>query len=195
MATTAPLVLSPYPGGRAWHVEGLLSRQECASLIELAERQGFAAASVRTPSRQELLPAIRNNERVVFEDPSWVELLWARLRTLPLPVIDGQAPLGLPKALRFYKYNPGQRFKMHKDGAWQEDGNTSKLTLLVYLNEEFSGGATDFKEFFHVPATGSAVLFLHDTWHEGQFVEEGVKYALRSDVLYAPPASAFELPL
>lgn len=36
-----------------------------------------------------------------------------------------------------------------------------------------------------MPRAGSALLFIHDTWHEGAAVTAGTKYVLRSDVLYA----------
>ena len=101
-----------------------------------------------------------------------------------LPEVDAQVPRGLPKDLRFYKYAPGQRFKMHKDGPWHEDGLTSQLTLLVYLNDGFTGGDTDFRDFRVKPDTGAALLFIHDTWHEGAAIESGTKYVLRSDVMY-----------
>ena len=90
----------------------------------------------------------------------------------------------LPRELRFYKYDPGQRFKMHKDGPWHEDGLSSKLTFLLYLNDDFTGGMTDFRDFSVTPQRGHALLFVHDTWHEGQAVQTGVKYVLRSDVMY-----------
>jgi 2OG-Fe(II) oxygenase superfamily len=73
---------------------------------------------------------------------------------------------------------------MHKDGPWTENGVSSRLTFLIYLNAGFVGGATDFRDFSVSPAAGSALLFIHDTWHEGASVTEGIKYVLRSDVLY-----------
>ncbi|TXI24978.1 MAG: hypothetical protein E6Q67_01770 [Roseateles sp.] len=130
------------------------------------------------------MPRVRNNERTLVESPSWVALLWERLSQVELPTLDGAQAVGLPKDLRFYKYLPGQRFKMHKDGPWREGGLTSKLTLLVYLNDEFTGGATDFREFLVVPKTGMALLFVHDSWHEGAAVAAGTKYVVRSDVMY-----------
>ena len=77
-----------------------------------------------------------------------------------------------------------KRFKMHKDGPWHENGMSSRLTFLVYLSDDFTGGDTDFREFRISPQKGDALLFIHDTWHEGCAVQEGVKYVLRSDVLY-----------
>ncbi|UJB17363.1 MULTISPECIES: prolyl hydroxylase family protein [Lysobacter] len=175
---------------RVFTVEALLAPEECAQLIELAEQHGFEAAGVRTAAdSQKSMPHVRNNERVVFESAEWVERLWQRLRAVDLPELDGHRAIGLPRALRFYKYHPGQRFRMHKDGPWIEDGLSSRLTFLIYLNEGFLGGDTDFRQFRVVPRTGDALLFVHDTWHEGAAVEVGIKYALRSDVMYAPRRS------
>lgn len=170
---------------RVFTIDGFLPAAECADLIQLAETQGFAAADVRTQHGPLAMPNVRNNQRVMVESRYWVDRLWQGLTAADLPDWDGQRPCGLPKDLRFYKYAVGQRFKMHKDGPWREDGRTSKLTLLVYLNDNFSGGATDFREFQVTPTTGTALLFIHDTWHEGMPVTAGVKYVLRSDVLYA----------
>lgn len=77
---------------------------------------------------------------------------------------------------------------MHKDGPWHENGLSSQLTLLVYLNDDFSGGNTDFRDFQVAPVPGTALLFIHDTWHEGSAVMQGTKYVLRSDVLYRAAA-------
>ncbi|MEO8153616.1 MAG: 2OG-Fe(II) oxygenase [Rhizobacter sp.] len=184
---TGPLVTH---SERVFSVQNLLSPSECDELILLAEQQGFSAAGVRTANGQKPMPLVRNNARAMFEAPSWIAQIWSRLAAMPLPSLESQIPAGLPKDLRFYKYTPDQRFKMHKDGPWHEGGLTSKLTLLVYLNEGFSGGRTVFREFEVMPRTGAALLFIHGTWHEGAAVTDGAKYVLRSDVLYrAEPES------
>ncbi len=169
---------------RVFTIDGFLDGDECARLIALAESHGFVAAGVRTEQGQKSMPAIRNNQRAQFASPEWVAALWQRLSAIALPELDGQRAAGLPRDLRFYKYAAGERFKMHKDGPWREDGQSSKLTFLVYLNDGFDGGATDFRDFLVAPATGSALLFVHDTWHEGAPVTGGLKYVLRSDVMY-----------
>lgn len=171
---------------RVFTLPRFLAAAECAELIELAEVAGFDAASVRTEEGQRAMPRVRNNERTIIDQSPWTARLWARLQAVALPEIHSRRATGLPRSLRFYKYGPGQRFKMHKDGPWREDGQVSQLTFLVYLNDGFSGGCTDFREFVVQPEAGTALLFLHDTWHEGAALVEGTKYVLRSDVLYAP---------
>lgn len=169
---------------RAFLVPAFLSLPECESLIALAEVAGFETAGVRTTAGPQAMPRVRNNERTLVRHGPWVDTIWQRLAGLALPSLDGQVPSGLPQDLRFYRYTPGQRFKMHKDGPWHEDGLSSRLTLLVYLNDGFSGGSTDFREFQVTPVPGTALLFIHDTWHEGSAVTQGTKYVMRSDVMY-----------
>jgi len=58
---------------------------------------------------------------------------------------------------------------------------------MVYLNEDFTGGTTAFHDFGveATPRTGAALLFQHQLLHEGCVVRSGIKYVLRSDVMYA----------
>lgn len=173
-----------YLTDRVFRQPGAFAPNECRDLIDLALTHGFESAQVRTHHGSQALPHIRNNQRAQFPNVMWVAELWSRVQSWSLPVLEGERPIGLPRDLRFYAYAPGQRFKMHKDGAWLEDGQVSRLTLLVYLNDDFEGGGTDFRDFVVSPRTGDALLFVHDTWHEGQTVLSGTKYVLRSDVLY-----------
>jgi len=76
----------------------------------------------------------------------------------------------------------------------------SRLTFLVYLNDDFEGGYTTFYtpgpmagrlEARHIaPRAGSVLVFPHggdcgSLVHEGSTVERGAKYVIRTDVLYA----------
>ena len=92
---------------------------------------------------------------------------------------------------------PGQQFKRHKDGSTtNEAGQKTKLSYLIYLNDDCEGGSTNFSDFRDVngvrqlvefivtPTVGSALLFRHEHWHEGTVVTAGVKYLFRSDVFY-----------
>ena len=166
-------------------IPGFLSGAECSVLIAEAETSGFSAAAVRIVGGQQMMPAIRNNDRVTFSSADRAAQLWDRLSVFGLPEIDGLHAVALASLLRFYRYGPSQRFKMHKDGSLQEGEVESRLSFLVYLNDDFEGGATDFRTFKISPEAGLALLFVHETWHEGCVVESGIKYVFRSDVLYA----------
>jgi predicted 2-oxoglutarate/Fe(II)-dependent dioxygenase YbiX len=97
--------------------------------------------------------------------------------------------------LRFYRYDPGQRFDWHEDGYFERTtGERSQFTFMVYLNEDFTGGGTSFVDpygrlfdpFTVTPRTGSALLFYHHLTHRSDRVEAGRKYVLRTDVVYGP---------
>ena len=167
-----------------WQIPNFLNPSECAELIKLALTHGFEPAGVRSSKGYVPMQVVRNNSRCQFAHSVWVQRLWQGLAAYALPIIEQKQAVGLPRELRFYQYKPKQRFKMHKDGAWFEDGLQSELTFLVYLNDDCQGGETLFKTFSLSPKQGTAVLFKHDTWHEGAVVTAGRKYVLRSDVLY-----------
>jgi predicted 2-oxoglutarate/Fe(II)-dependent dioxygenase YbiX len=178
---------------------GVLSPGQCRALIERAEAIGFEPAAVRTASGPKMMTHIRNNDRVVLTDAALADALWQRLRPV-LPVLEGAQACGIDALWRFYRYVPGQQFRRHKDGAvLGPQGCRSRLSFLVYLNDDCEGGATVFREALPsatpdapppapltvTPATGQALLFLHERWHEGTPVWQGRKYVLRSDVFYA----------
>ena len=98
--------------------------------------------------------------------------------------------VGANELLRCYRYAEGQRFAPHYDGAFARDAQErSKLTFIVYLNEGFGGGETAMLDLDQVivPRTGRALLFQHAILHEGCAVTSGVKYAVRSDIMYRLP--------
>jgi predicted 2-oxoglutarate/Fe(II)-dependent dioxygenase YbiX len=97
---------------------------------------------------------------------------------------------GANERLRFYRYQPGERFNAHYDGSFQRsDRERSLLTFMIYLNGDFEGGETSFLDLGESikPAPGLALLFQHPILHEGCEVTAGIKYAIRSDVMYRAP--------
>jgi predicted 2-oxoglutarate/Fe(II)-dependent dioxygenase YbiX len=101
--------------------------------------------------------------------------------------IDGYEPIGLNERFRFYRYKDGQQFKPHVDGSFKRsETETSKITLLIYLNEDFEGGNTTLvlegEEI--VPKEGMLFLFEQKIMHCGRPVTTGTKYVLRTDVMY-----------
>jgi predicted 2-oxoglutarate/Fe(II)-dependent dioxygenase YbiX len=175
----APLVFS---------IDGVLDAARCAELIEVVEELGPEAAPITTPRGFVMRPDVRNNTRVMFDDVALASELFARIReAVPARLCD-RRPVGVNERFRCYRYEPGQRFAPHFDGAYRRSASErSELTFMVYLNEGFAGGTTAFldHEVVATPRTGAALLFQHRLLHEGCVVRSGVKYVLRSDVMYA----------
>ena len=85
----------------------------------------------------------------------------------------------------------GGEFKMHRDGRNQDSlGRRSVITVNIFLNEDFTGGSTDFylddKQTLRESVKarrGRAAVFDAQQYHVGVKVEEGRKYLLRTDVM------------
>lgn len=170
-----------------WTVPDVLSAQECAAAIAKIEELGPEAAPITTERGFVMRPDVRNNRRVVFDDPALAADLFARVERHIPAQLAGMHAVGANERFRCYKYDPGQRFAPHYDGAFIRDARErSLLTLIVYLNDGYGGGETAFHDFgVHVrPRRGMALLFQHLLLHEGCVVTRGIKYAMRSDVMY-----------
>jgi prolyl 4-hydroxylase len=165
----------------------VLDRDECAALVVRIEAAQPTAAPITTAVGFVMRPDIRNNTRVIFDDLELAAKLYARIEPALPQVLAGCYAHGANERFRCYRYEPGQRFAPHYDGAFRRnERECSLLTFMVYLNEGFEGGATTFHDFGEtvVPKTGMALLFQHRLLHEGCIVTSGVKYVLRSDVMY-----------
>ena len=168
-------------------VDDILSKDECAGLIDRIETLKPTVAPITTSRGPVMRTDIRNNTRVMFDDPAFAQTLFERVRPHVPDVLCNMKPVGANERFRCYRYDVEQRFAPHYDGAFiRNDDERSHLTFMVYLNDGFGGGATEFHDFGIkvIPKTGTALLFQHFLLHEGCFVTSGVKYALRTDVMY-----------
>jgi predicted 2-oxoglutarate/Fe(II)-dependent dioxygenase YbiX len=178
-------------------VPNFLSGVECEEIVELAHRYGFHEATINDASGAQRRMDIRNNERAIFDDADLAQRLWKKIQKTCQDLRFGDRAIGLNERFRIYRYRPGQFFDWHQDGVFErENGETSRFTLLIFLNEGFEGGSTSFSavltpyafDDFLIPAqAGKALLFFHPISHRGDVVTSGEKYMLRTDVMYSPP--------
>lgn len=172
----------------------ILSPAECGAEIARATKLGFTSQQFRGQERLE----VRN--RVAVDDPSAAAALWTKLSPLippltefysaglrPEPDVPDLAtlrPTGLNERLRYYRYSGGERFAPHVDLSHSTGVLRSFLTVIFYLNDDFEGGETDLFGRTVTPKTGAAILFPHELRHEGRPVFRGVKFVLRTDVMF-----------
>lgn len=169
--------------------EGVLDEAECNDWIGWAEERGFHQGALIGKQGVTWDDEVRNNDRVVADDFSKAGLLFSRLES-SFPKLGGWAATGCNERMRIYRYDPGQRFRTHRDAYFERaGGERSKLTLLVYLNEGYTGGETWFENVTVKPRRGMALAFEHDQSHSGVTVTEGRKYVARTDVMYFPDFS------
>lgn len=167
---------------------GVLTHVECSELIDRIESLKPSIATINTASGTKVKTDVRNNERVMFDDPELAEKLYREAKEHLPEEFNGRRIVGCNERFRCYRYKPGMRFAPHSDGAFvRNESEMSYYTYLVYLNGEFEGGETTFftnPEVVVKPVTGDALLFQHPLVHEGSIVTSGVKYVARTDIMF-----------
>ncbi|MGL6075776.1 MAG: 2OG-Fe(II) oxygenase [Fimbriiglobus sp.] len=180
-------------------IHNFLSIEECAHFLTKSEEIGYEDAPITTAQGPVMAKFIRNNDRVMIDDPTTASDLFARaLPFLPCR-FENWEPCGFNERFRYYRYAAGQEFKWHFDGEYDRgNGEVSKYTFMIYLNWGVFGGETKFNlerrgrlptddEVLKVqPVPGKALIFRHDILHTGAIVLDGVKYVMRTDVMYRP---------
>jgi len=120
----------------------------------------------------------RKSSRAIVDSFPVTDIIWERLKPFipddlfpKTQFLPGWDPYCLNERLRFLRYDPGDFFKMHCDGTFSKSATatsepqSSKVTLQLYLNEGFEGGATTFMAHEGdanipcVPKTGMALVF------------------------------------
>jgi len=166
-------------------IDDFLTKAECDELIKYSEQKGYEEAKVNLDGKQVLMTTVRNNQRVLEMNEERAEQLWSKLKSFHPMELGMSNAIGLNELFRFYKYTPKQRFKKHRDGQFQRNEmEFSAYTFMIYLNDNFTGGETEFDEVIIHPKKGSALIFKHELKHEGKAVLDGIKYVLRSDIMY-----------
>jgi hypothetical protein len=172
-------------GDMIFVLHDFLSPEECERFISLSEGAGYEDAPITTGIGFVMREDIRDNDRVISDDPALAELLWAR--ALPFLPVDwfGWSPVGLNERFRYYRYDAGQRFAAHTDGYFQRDnGDRSHFTFMVYLNDGFEGGETAF----HLPRASRRAASEHGKLYasKGNAGAAGVSLSARGELRVQP---------
>ncbi len=172
-------------GAGIFTIDEFLSAKECANFIEQSESMGYSEAAIRTEDGERLFKDARSNDRIIFDNYDLASSLYARAKVLLPNEEPGWLHCGFNERFRYYRYEKQQQFAWHFDGTVRKSsGEESVLTFMIYLNDDFRGGHTEFGWESVKPARGMALAFPHRRRHQGSAVHEGVKYVLRTDVFY-----------
>ena len=155
-------------------IPNLLTSEECDKIIETANMLGLESSEVvdygsdlttkkdekYRKSKQVWIP---DNNGSIFQK---IANITEKLTKLP---VENQ------ETLQVVSYDKGGHFEEHYDGCVYEDrtycdklnrnGGERKATLLMYLNDDFEGGETEFVNINIKikPKKGNAILFIDTT--------------------------------
>ena len=139
-------------------IPGLFTAAECAYLIEAAEPLTEPSVVIDPRTGQFVRDPIRTSDAAAFplalENPA-IHALNRRLAAATGTAVTQGEPL------QVLRYRPGQEYKLHIDALPPQIGNQRVLTALIYLNDDFEGGETDFPSLgLRVRGkTGDALIF------------------------------------
>ncbi|KAK5652932.1 hypothetical protein OQA88_9411 [Cercophora sp. LCS_1] len=233
-------VLPEYDGLYAAVLDNVLSPSECDTLLRLAEESVSDRGKTGTRTWRPALVNIgggwetlhkdyRNSDRIIWDQQVVMDRLWARcakaegIREKLAVVTEEDRPRGkrqkknvrwefnrFNERMRFLKYEGGQFFRPHCDGAYSEVKDDkvyrTHYTVHLYLNDsaieaeqgpngsspaELVGGATSFlshdldRKVDVNPKAGRVLIFQHEgLYHSGDDVVKGTKYTMRTDIMY-----------
>ena len=199
----------------AFQLLNVLNPDEADGFVEQTEQLGF-----HQDSPVSLPHDVRHNNNLNWIVSKKIDsTIWQRSKAHVPEVVDGQTATGINARFRFYRYGVGDFFKTHSDGAWPGSRVTngklindaypgwySQYTYLLFLNEDYEGGRTQFLvsksnpgqpartsedvELVSVKTPKGAVLcFPHGSHpqhclHGGESVSTGTKYIIRTDILF-----------
>ena len=196
----------------AFVIDSFLNVAECEQLIHLANKlssTGFHYVTEASHMDSDGITHIvklqeaNKHKLSVYEHTPTIKMLWKKMEPIIQPHIrkfiahtNCGRPIGLNPRLRVLRYDATDNdvFEPHFDATTKVDNTTSLLTVLIYLNVDFSGGETCYLDHHIsrnidsctkiVPSMGKVVIFEHDLYHSSIPLECGTKYVLRTDVLF-----------
>ncbi|HTJ85092.1 MAG TPA: hypothetical protein VL400_25425, partial [Polyangiaceae bacterium] len=98
-------------------IDDVLSADACAARRAHAATLDFQLASIAYPSGTRVATDVRNNARAIEHDPSLADRLFQLLRPHLPARVHGRDLVGLSPRIRYYRYQPGERFAPHRDGV------------------------------------------------------------------------------
>ena len=165
------------------HFAGLFSPQECLHVAQAAADILAPATVVDPNTGRNVANPVRTSDGAVI-GPTRETLVIQALNRRIAAISATDVRQG--EALAILRYAPGQEFRPHLDSI-AGAGNQRTKTVLVYLNDGFSGGATTFVRsgLSVTPRAGDAIMFDNvgpdgtpdpEAIHAGEPVIRGTKW-------------------
>ncbi|PRQ08204.1 hypothetical protein [Enhygromyxa salina] len=188
-------------------IDDVLDASSCRALIKQADTDSWlttTAELLRAANGPHALPPRRANDsdrpcRLVGDDrdrprfavldlPIMALRLYYRLLAQLPTAREGAELTGLKPLLRCIEYRRGEGTRSHTDPARETaDGQLSQLSVLVFLNDHFTGGGVEFPQLGRTvqARTGRVCVFPHSLTHIDHVVSRGRKFVLETEVFYS----------
>jgi prolyl 4-hydroxylase len=182
LAEVTPKIVSADPYIALY--EGLFSAAECKYLAVLGTPWLEKASVLSLSGAGRMDEQVRDAQSCSI--PNLAEDLVVQAINRCIAKATGTEP-GWGEPLNILKYSPGQQYKPHHDGTGSDNVSVRVLTALIWLNDQFEGGETNFPKI-NVTVRGAVgdMLVFRNIRDNGEFdermihaglpVTEGVKW-------------------
>ena len=145
---------------------GLFSAAECRYLMILGT-PWMEKASILSLSGEASFDEVRDASAAHIP-PVAEDLVVQQINRCIAAATETESGWGEP--LNILKYAPGQQYKPHHDGTSPDNVSVRNLTALIWLNDQFEGGETDFPKI-KVRVRGSVgdMLVFRNVHSNGEF--------------------------
>jgi len=155
-------------------IPALLTPKECDEIVETAKAVGMEDSEVTSYDNDfstKLDENQRKSKQVFLQDSTGP--LFEKIANITQKIT--KLPIKNQEMLQIVSYEEGGRFDEHFDGCIYDDitycnkinrnAGERKATLLMYLNDNFEGGETEFVylDIKIKPKKGKAILFINTT--------------------------------
>ncbi|GAM29014.1 hypothetical protein SAMD00019534_121900 [Acytostelium subglobosum LB1] len=194
----------PFQSNKGFLLEGIFTKIECEAMLNNIKE--IQAEKTRGYDKDHGMRTVNVSKELAEILQSRVESYLPKIiRRPPAAIINDQTDdidwhyKCVSDKFKLISYEVGQNFPPHFDGGRNVDNqHMSLLSVLVYLNDggaqSYTGG--DFRflkkngpEQYSVlesvvPYAGHVIVFPHGTLHDSTAITNGVKYVIRTDIMY-----------
>ena len=140
--------------------------------------------------RNDIVQALQDQEddgdfdfdRSRAENPQLAEILAERLKPIIQVLLPDENWFVHP-VLAYHRYNTSGSMRPHFDSQKVEENASSIASILLYVNDDFAGGSTQFESTAVKPEVGKVLLISHDLLHKANVVTDGAKYIIRTALM------------
>ena len=165
---------------RIYQIHNAVSPSVCRNYVQQGDRVGWSPTNI-----SELNPLFSRSQAAINID---TQALFAAIQHTAPPRLDDMDIVSLvEQRTACMRYSEGEHFGLHTDSPFvAPDGAFTKLSLVLYLNDDYTGGETVFPDLaLEVrPEVGKILLFPPTLNHMSKPIFRGTKYIVRSEVLY-----------
>ena len=199
-----------------FEIDNFLTQEECDTIIKKNNNNTLFRSKVleqdKNTKNKETESKVRTSTQAWLNDNEYIEVN-NKILNLVNKYSSHKMTLNYGEEIQFVKYLPNQKYEYHYDIChpntcalehrksckmdYEEKGSVRYVTVIIYLNDNFTGGETEFTRLGLKirPKTGKALLFfngilnkdsfknglcdvIEDSQHAGTTVQSGEKFMM-----------------